>query len=328
MVSLYLIENSATTTAATPLTARMFTVALNGVKVLNNYDLFVDAGAHVPVKKTFPVTVGSSGVQLDLTTQLRSAMLSAIEIIPVPVGPPPPPGLNTLNGLAANRPATCPAGVLTIYMATDTPDIWYCVRTAANPIGSVWIDARVVAQVAMVLQGAGSALSFSIVGGGTAQLGYLSASVTSPTVLTIGAWCSDVTPCNVRLGHTVYSVTSSTTVTLSGAGSGAVLIYFDPSGTLAVGYDPAVSVACSVGCVAVPGVTAFPDGAIPIYTSAAKFGVWDVAGHAGMDRRAFLSMERLIAGPGITLVDSGKETIISVDPALLAVPSGNRVVVK
>src|SRR5439155_24919602 len=115
-------------------------------------------------------------------------------------------------------------------------------------------------------------------GGGAgmaSQLGDLGLVQTSPTVLTAGLNCANATPCNVRLGSTVYSVTNSSTITLSG-GTGIVLLYLDAAGLLTAGHN--LTLTCSVGCTAVPGVFAFPPGSLPLFAWTATGGLGDVGG--------------------------------------------------
>ena len=65
-----------------------------------------------------------------------------------------------------------------------------------------------------VITGSGGVTSSGASGAGMAsQLGDLGLVLTSPTVLTAGLNCSNATPCNTRLGNTVYSVTNSSTIT-------------------------------------------------------------------------------------------------------------------
>lgn len=150
-------------------------------------------------------------------------------------------------------------------------------------------------------------------GGGVgmaSQLGDFSLVLTSATVLTAGLNCSNATPCNVRMGNTVYSVTNSSTITISG-GTGVVYLYFDASGALTAGHN--VTAACAGVCVAVGGITAFPPGSIPLYTWTALNGAWDTNG--GSDRRAFLSTRNLSGGAGIVTLDTGAQSIVAVDAA-------------
>ena len=154
----------------------------------------------------------------------------------------------------------------------------------------------------------------SVGGGGGAgmasQLGDLGLVQTSPTVLTAGLSCSNATPCNARLGNTVYSVTNSSTITIS-AGTGAVYLYIDASGALTAGHN--LTLACAGVCAAVPGITSFPAGSIPLYTWTATNGTWD--GSGGNDRRAFLSTRNISGGAGIVSLDTGTQSIVAVDSA-------------
>ncbi len=150
-------------------------------------------------------------------------------------------------------------------------------------------------------------------GGMASQLGDFLVATASGNTLTIGSNCSPSTPCNVRVGSTVYSVTQGATVTLSG-GTGEAYIYIDFSGNLTVGHN--LTLTCSAGCVALSGVTAFPVNAIPLFTWSATNGVWSSSGN---DRRAFLSADALAAGPGIITIQSGSQTQVAVDSA--AVPT-------
>ena len=162
-----------------------------------------------------------------------------------------------------------------------------------------------------MITGSGGVTSSGASGAGMAsQLGDLGLVLTSPTVLTAGLNCSNATPCNARLGNTVYSVTNSSTITLS-AGSGTLYLYMDPSGALAAGHN--LTLTCSGVCGAVGGVTAFPAGSIPLFTWTATNGLWDTNG--GSDKRAFLSTRSLGSGTGIVALDTGTQTVVAVDSA-------------
>jgi hypothetical protein len=114
----------------------------------------------------------------------------------------------------------------------------------------------------------------------------------------------------VRLGSTVVSVVTSSTITLSG-GTGTAYLYLDASGVLTVGHNIALS--CSTGCTAASGVTGFPAGSVPLYTWTATAGTWDSNG--GSDRRAFLRTRNISAGSGIVALDLGSQTVVAVDSA-------------
>jgi hypothetical protein len=161
------------------------------------------------------------------------------------------------------------------------------------------------------ITGSGGVTSSGASGAGMAsQLGDLGLVLTSPTVLTVGLNCSNLTPCNTRLGNTVYSVTNSSTITLS-AGSGTLYLYIDTSGALVAGHN--LTLICAGGCGAVSGVTTFPVGSIPLFTWTATSGLWDISG--GVDKRAFLSTRSLGSGTGIVALDTGTQTVVAVDSA-------------
>lgn len=141
------------------------------------------------------------------------------------------------------------------------------------------------------------------------QLSDLEPSLSSPAVLTLGANCSPVTPCNVRFGGTTYAFTASTSATIS-AGSGTAYIYLDPSGNLTVGHN--LTVGCSAGCVAVPGIIAFPSNSIPLFTWTATNGAWNPGG--GTDWRSFQSITDVAAGSGLLGAMANGVITISVDP--------------
>ena len=162
-----------------------------------------------------------------------------------------------------------------------------------------------------VITGSGGVTSSGASGAGMAsQLGDLGLVLTSPTVLTAGLNCSNATPCNTRLGNTVYSVTNSSTITLS-AGSGTLYLYVDASGALVAGHN--LTLTCAGVCGAISAVTTFPAGSIPLFTWTATNGLWDISG--GSDKRAFLSTRSLGSGTGIVALDTGTQTVVAVDSA-------------
>jgi hypothetical protein len=163
------------------------------------------------------------------------------------------------------------------------------------------------------ITGSGGVTSSGASGAGMAsQLGDLGLVLTSPTVLTAGLNCSITTPCNTRLGNTVYTVTNGSTITLSG-GTGTLYLYVDPTGALAAGHN--LTLTCAGVCGAVSGVTAFPVGSIPLFTWTATNGLWDTSG--GSDKRAFLSTRSLGGGTGIVALDTGTQTVVAVDTSLV-----------
>lgn len=128
----------------------------------------------------------------------------------------------------------------------------------------------------------------------------------SATVLSIGANCGASSPCNVRVGSTIYAFTNGATATIS-AGTGSAYIYISSAGVLTVGHS--MTVACGGGCVAQSGITAFPVDSYPIAVWTATNGAWS---QSGQDVRATLGRDLVTAGNGLTASSSGGATTLSV----------------
>jgi hypothetical protein len=141
------------------------------------------------------------------------------------------------------------------------------------------------------------------------QLGDFQVTRTSSTTLVIGANCSAATPCNVRIGGVVYSLTASPTISLS-SGTGLAYIYMSSGGALTVGHN--LTLSCSAGCTAVSGIAAFPVNSIPLFTWSATSNTWNPT---GVDQRALLSAKTVSAGTGIITVEFGAQTQVAVDSA-------------
>jgi hypothetical protein len=62
-------------------------------------------------------------------------------------------------------------------------------------------------------------------------------------------------------------------------------------------------------------VTGFPVNSLPLFSWSATSGAWDSTG--GNDKRAVLSTKVLTAGSGIAILESGSNTNVSVDPAVV-----------
>jgi hypothetical protein len=142
-----------------------------------------------------------------------------------------------------------------------------------------------------------------------AQLTDLVATRTSATSLTIGGNCSVAAPCNVRFGSAVHAYTTPTSATIS-AGTGTAYIFLDASGNLTVGHN--LTVTCASGCLAAPGVSAFPSNSIPLFTWTATNGTWDASG--GTDWRAFQSVTIVAAGAGLLAATANGVTTLALDP--------------
>jgi hypothetical protein len=147
---------------------------------------------------------------------------------------------------------------------------------------------------------------------GSSTLNAVSVSYQSARSLVIGSTCTPALPCNVRFGSTVYSFTQNATVTTSG-GTGSIYIYVAANGIITASSSD-VSVACTSGCATLT-LNGFPANTIPVATWTATNGVLDLAG--GHDERAFLSSKALGSGLGIVVLDSGTQSTVSVDAALV-----------
>ena len=172
----------------------------------------------------------------------------------------------------------------------------------SNGQALVWNSAASAWQPSNV-SGSGSGASMAY------QLGDLVAVRTSSTVLSIGGGCAPTSPCNVRFGYLVYSITNSATATVSGSGIGTAYVYVNSSGTLMVGHN--LTVACSAGCTQQSGITSFPQNVLPVYTWTATNGTWDSTG--GRDQRAFLDFKVMANGPGIIVTEAPGQTTLTVD---------------
>lgn len=65
---------------------RVFNVAIEGITVLQNFDIFVAAGgARKPIVKSFPVSVKDTNLNIKFTTVQDQAKISAIEVLPVEI---------------------------------------------------------------------------------------------------------------------------------------------------------------------------------------------------------------------------------------------------
>ena len=64
---------------------RVFDVSINGVPVLTNFDIVAQAGAKLTaIDKAFPVSVTGGQINIQFTTVVDNAKISAIEIVAGP----------------------------------------------------------------------------------------------------------------------------------------------------------------------------------------------------------------------------------------------------
>jgi len=155
------------------------------------------------------------------------------------------------------------------------------------------------------LYGCTSPNTWSVMGGtsgaGIASLGDFAATNTSPSVQQLGTSCSSVTPCEIRIGSVVFTMTAPVTLSLSGvSASGTVFWYLAPSQLLMAGHNSAATPACSLGCSVASGITSFPPDSTPLWQTTFTSNVWDAINPATMDKRAFLSRNVIAPGLGVS----------------------------
>jgi hypothetical protein len=217
--------------------------------------------------------------------------------------------LGTSNVLVACYDNSAPANLIEANRITVDPISFDVTITFATAQSGTCV---ISGSSAIASQGGGSASSSSGGAGMAAQLGDFAVAQAGATELSIGANCSAATPCNVRFGSQVMSITLGAVATITG-GTGTAYIYISSSGVLTAG--SAMTVTCSGSCVSLAGVTAFPVDSVPIATWTATSGTWNTSG--GLDRRGWLSGSSMIGGAGIVTVQSGGQTTITVDSAVV-----------
>ncbi|HEX9971810.1 MAG TPA: malectin domain-containing carbohydrate-binding protein, partial [bacterium] len=62
---------------------RVFDVIIEGIKVLDDYDIYADVGANTAVFKTYETTVSDGRLDIDFVTEIDASKISAIEIIAI-----------------------------------------------------------------------------------------------------------------------------------------------------------------------------------------------------------------------------------------------------
>jgi hypothetical protein len=212
----------------------------------------------------------------------------------------------------STQPSTKPAVVGTALPGTcQTGQLFF--NSAASPGANLFGCTAANTWTLMSSAGSGSGSSGSGSGASMAsQLGDF-ATTLSNGALTIGAGCSNTTPCNVRIGNTTYSFKFPGTVSVTGSNSGLVFLYIDGGGNLTAG--SVASLNCS-GCTYAAGVTAFPSNSIPLYTWSSTGGAFDATG--GTDFRAMISTKNLLGGSGIIVSENAGTSTVAIDPSLVS----------
>jgi len=169
------------------------------------------------------------------------------------------------------------------------------------------------------LYGCTSANTWSPLGaaGTGSQLGDFAVANTSASVQMLGASCSTVTPCQIRTGSVLFTMTAPVTLSLSGVStSGTVFWYLSPSHVLTAGHNSGSTLTCSAACSIASGITSFPPDATPLRQTTFTSNVWDGIDPATMDKRAFISRNVIAPGSGVSSVSdptTGIQTL-STDP--------------
>jgi hypothetical protein len=225
----------------------------------------------------------SSGTSVDLQAQGRNPDFSNfIFTRPITVGTALPASCQ-VGQFYFNSAASAGANLY----ACTAPNVW-ALEAGGNGSGS----------------GSGASMA--------AQLGDFAPVLASET-LTVGAGCSTSTPCNARIGNTVYTFRNSATVTPAASTSGLVFLYIDGAGNLTAGSS--VTLTCN-GCTYVSGVTSFPSNSIPLFSWTLTSGAFVTGGET--DFRAVLSSKNLLSGMGILISENAGTSTISVDPAIVS----------
>lgn len=92
---------------------RIFSVTLEGVRVLSNYDIYRDVGAHVATVKAFTTTVTDGVLDIGFHSVVQNAVVMAIEVHSVPQKRHPPTPSPTSSATPTRAPAVTQAAVNT-----------------------------------------------------------------------------------------------------------------------------------------------------------------------------------------------------------------------
>ena len=218
------------------------------------YKVTFGGGTYGPFPVTAAVPSSTSGVS-SFNTRSGAVTLTSADVDAV--------GAITNNTSGNANTATTSASATSATTATTATNA----TTAANATG---INGASVppSQSCVGTNGSGQIITGSC--GGGSSLNVLQTTLGSSTTLSVGASCSPTTPCNVRVGGSVYAFTAPGNVSLSGAtGSTNTFAYVTTAGVLTIGYAGAgVTLSCTSGCTATSGITSVPAGAVPLSSTA------------------------------------------------------------
>lgn len=136
-VTLHFIENS---TAITGPGQRVFAVGIGSAIVIPSLDLFATAGLNVPVDRSFTAAAaGGTGIIIGFVTIVRNAVVSAIDITPLPVAPFPgcnpdgTQGIQCAGGFSV-APGQHISGALILADPTNVGGAGWSVAANAGPL--------------------------------------------------------------------------------------------------------------------------------------------------------------------------------------------------
>lgn len=290
---------------------------MSGIQVVPNRNIIVEANFFQP---------GSYVSGADLQYQFGPAIPSATTIAPTNkfhhvTGTTP---ISTIT-----PPSSLPNGFSGTFCAI--PDGSWNTTTAGNI--DVALTATIGLQMCFVYDlttlkwyptggGGGGGASF------VSQLGDFIATTTG-SVQTLGTGCSTATPCNIRVGNAILTVTSPITLTLVSGTTGDDIYWYATASGVFAGYNSANTYMCS-GCTAAASTIAFPDpsiaGAVPLWHTTVTSGspsTFTAINEATMDKRAMLAGNAVSPGSGVVSANNpstGVQTL-STDPTQVPVYS-------
>ncbi len=219
-------------------------------------------------------------------------------------------GITQLTGDGTAGPGS---GAEALTLATVNSSIGTFGGSTTVPVITVNAKGLVTAVSTAIVSGGGG-------GGGAAlatQLLDLAPTVSGATV-TFGGSCSVSTPCLVYLNGARYPFTNASTLSVSGGAGDTVYFYIDTTGIRTAGTNSANTYSPS-NVTVVNGITAFPQGAYPLYQCTVAAGSFT----ACSDYRPILSKTSLSNGLGTTISQSGGITSINVTETIDSISVSN-----
>lgn len=102
---------------------RVFTVSINGTRVLTNFDILTQVSPHTPLDKTFPVTVTNGSVSISFTSVIGTPIASAVQVLPAQAFSPTP--TPTVQPSPSPTPSPSPAPTRT---PSPSPTATPCIK--------------------------------------------------------------------------------------------------------------------------------------------------------------------------------------------------------